>query len=381
MFGKNNIVEDAPNVSEVALTASPSPLIAKILVSGYQSLYRVQLDLGMFTVIHGESNVGKSGFYRAIRALLTAEPGEDFISIGEKKAGVVLQFSSGQAVAWIKERGKTPNYKLGEKTWRRAESVPREILDLLRMGCIKVGSDTYHPNFRGQFDSLFLLFESSAKRAKVLGALVSNILLQGIREANIERNRNEADVRSLEGIVSDIEKEEKVDWDSLEERADTCVALRERIKRLRDLQESVQFMVRKRHYLQAWQSEISAVDLQMGYLMPEAEKFFKMATVYETLLQKRKALIENRWLLIKEPILLPKEFFERGNRLVEVYEKLLLWYTSLSQRQAELERAELKRKSVIDKKAAVEREVLVLEKEMRVRCPICKGEFSMLDIK
>ena len=45
-------------------------MIKAVQVKGYQSLYDIKVELGMFTVIYGESDVGKSAFYRALRGLI-----------------------------------------------------------------------------------------------------------------------------------------------------------------------------------------------------------------------------------------------------------------------------------------------------------------------
>ena len=65
--------------------------IKEVGVQGYQSLYKVGLKLGQFTVIFGESDVGKSALYRAIRALLTAESGDSFISKGVMTPKIIVE--------------------------------------------------------------------------------------------------------------------------------------------------------------------------------------------------------------------------------------------------------------------------------------------------
>lgn len=191
-------------------------MITEISVRGYQSLYDVSLSIGRFTVIYGESDVGKSAFYRAIRGLLTAESGDSFISRGEKLAVVTIKLDSGKTLSWIKRKGQSSEYRLGASVYRRAKQIPQDMAKELGISPIIVDGERFYPSLRGQFDSLFLLFDSSLKRARVLGSLISNFLLQGVKQANLERNRNEADIRAAEDLRAKIEAATKLDWKKLQ---------------------------------------------------------------------------------------------------------------------------------------------------------------------
>jgi energy-coupling factor transporter ATP-binding protein EcfA2 len=198
-------------------------MIERIDIKNYQSLHNISLEMGKFTVIFGDSDVGKSAVYRAIRGLVTAEDGDSFITEGKPKTGVSLLTPTSEVV-WIKSRGKSSTYHLyldGVKTreWNRARSLPLELAKGLMFGQMVVDGDKFYPNFRGQFDPLFMLFESSGKRARLLGSLVSNLLLKGIKIANVERNRVEADIRAMSGLAETLEKKLEVDWSALETKA------------------------------------------------------------------------------------------------------------------------------------------------------------------
>jgi len=200
-------------------------MIEKITVKNYQSLYDVEVELGKFTVLYGNSDVGKSAFYRAVRGLLVGESGDDFITVAKSRVGVSFKTSDGVEVVWLKSRGKSSSYILFKdsvkvKEWRRARKLPKELEVLLQVRPINVDGESFYPNLRGQFDPLFLLFESAGKRARVLGSLVSNLLLKGIRAANTERNRNEADIRAIGSLAEDLEKKMGVDWQSLAYKAE-----------------------------------------------------------------------------------------------------------------------------------------------------------------
>lgn len=194
--------------------------IEKIRIRGYQSLYDVELGLGRFTVIYGQSDVGKSAVFRAFSALLFNESGDSFISKGVEKSQVAFVLHSGEAVAWIKRKKKSGEYRLKSKDgkqriWTKNRTSPSEIKQLLRFGVIEVDGTFYLPNLKSQHDRMFMLFETPGKRARVLGSLVSSLLLKGVREANVRRNRNESDIRSIDSLADELRKKQAVDWDGV----------------------------------------------------------------------------------------------------------------------------------------------------------------------
>jgi len=209
-------------------------VIEKICVKGYQSLYDVELEFGRFSVIFGESDVGKSAFYRAIRGLLTTEIGDDYISYGEDKCMVTFVLPCGDRITWTKRKKESSEYSFFEqgktKIYRRAKQIPSEISQILRIFPIIVDGERVYPNLRGQFDRLFLLFDSSSKKARILGSLISNILLEGIRQANIKRNRIEADVRALSDLILDLESRQQFNWDNFLARIKATRVIADRIK-------------------------------------------------------------------------------------------------------------------------------------------------------
>jgi len=186
-------------------------VVKKLVVEGFQSLYSVSLSLGKFTVVYGESDVGKSACYRALRAFLTSATGDSFISHGKDEVKVTFELVSGERITWRKRRGKSGEYLMGNRVWKQSRSLPSEIVSLLKFAPLEVDSTKFYVNLRGQFDNMFLLFESSARRAKLLGLLISNILLEGVRIANVKKMRVDADVRVLDDFIQSLESALSVD--------------------------------------------------------------------------------------------------------------------------------------------------------------------------
>lgn len=238
--------------------------ISGMAVKGYQSLYDVKLQFGNFTVVYGESDVGKSALFRALRGLVDSELGDDFISKGLSSTAVALQLGSGEKIAWLKKKGKSGEYtakfnpESPLRTWRRNKRLPPDLSKLLRFGEMTVDGDKIYPNFRSQFDSLYLIFDSSGRRAKVIGSLVSGILLRAIKQANLERVRTDADIRSLTGLIEDLHEKETFDWDDLLIKIAIETKVLQQLRKAQDLMEQLSVLVEDKEKLE----KVLSVDVE-----------------------------------------------------------------------------------------------------------------------
>lgn len=276
-------------------------MIKTIVVKGYQSLYDISLEMGKFTVIYGESDVGKSSLYRAIRGLLTTESGDAFISRGEKGAFVSLTLDSGEKVTWVKRRGQSSEYTLGNQIYRRSKQIPDEIAKVLRIAPIVVDGDKFYPNLRGQFDSLFLLFDSSLKRARVLGSLISNILLTGIRQVNLERNRNEADIRAAGDLKQSLEDRVSQNWDGLLRETDTLKQTLVVARKILDRIEEIRVVVEEMETLKPYESLIYALlnEKDLVNLVELLDRYSEIAEVVAEVSGEKSSLERNEFLMGK----------------------------------------------------------------------------------
>lgn len=182
-------------------------MIRRVTIRDFQSLHRAVLDLGRFTVITGESDVGKSAVLRALRYAATNQIGQDFVRHGADKCGVQIDFADGATVAWVK--GETAEYHLAgdgqtRKFGRFGRTVPAEVAQTLRIGEIEVGDDALLVNFHGQFSAPFLLDCSPSLRARFLGELSGiNTLYLAVQEA---RRQEQAARRTQTLRQQDIER-------------------------------------------------------------------------------------------------------------------------------------------------------------------------------
>jgi len=311
--------------------------IKAIGVRNYQSHLETVLSLGNLTIIYGQSDVGKSALYRAFRALVMSEQGDSFISTGTNRTGVSVLLSSGDKISWTKNKGKSGVYRFNEKVWQRSRNLPEEIAKKLRIFPIIVDGEKIYPNLRGQFDSLFMLFESSIKRARILGALISNVLLWGIRRANIERNRNEADVRAMQELVNNLQKAEEFPWDDYIIKAK---AVQRRVSR-----------------------GLQAVELytKLVNLKEELARLDKVSKFKATLFSEKKFQNLQKVMGLYQKLQELRDYLQSSGEVLHIYDQKLTFEQS----------------EVIK----MQREVEHLKKQLYIVCPKCGYKINRLEIE
>jgi len=175
-------------------------MIRKIRIEGYQSLKSVEVELGHFTVILGESNVGKSALLRAVKALVENQTGlDDFLTVGAKVCQVELTLDVEEnvlGVLWIKKKNGTQylvHSTAGDSIdkFGKGVGVPVEVTNVLRMERIEFAPGIrFAPNFHDQFSTPFLLEETGGRVAKMLGEMSGvNLLYRATAEANVRAKR------------------------------------------------------------------------------------------------------------------------------------------------------------------------------------------------
>lgn len=173
-------------------------MISKISIRNFQSLKKVDLELGPFTVIVGNSATGKSALIRALKAVSSNVRGTSLVTSGESNLSVSVESESWKITL---EKGTTSNsYRVcdlttgSEKEYTKlAGEVPADVTALLGMEPMSEGRSV---NFAGERDQPFLLDESGQQVAKVLGDLTNvSTILEAIREANRRRTAQNASVK------------------------------------------------------------------------------------------------------------------------------------------------------------------------------------------
>lgn len=175
-------------------------MIEKVKVKSFKSLHDIEVSLGTFTVILGESSNGKSAFIESLQALAFNIVGNSHVTSGHNFSTVSAVLNDYEVAI---ERGEGVSiYRVTD--FRTGNQEPFDKLNKMVPSEIKEILDLNQYNFAGQFDSPFLLKESGSKVAKVLGELTNvNVLLEAISNGNKESKSLSVQLKSKQ---SDLDK-------------------------------------------------------------------------------------------------------------------------------------------------------------------------------
>lgn len=165
-------------------------MITSINIKNFQSLKDIEIDLGKFTVIVGESDIGKSSIIRAVKYATTNQSGQSFIKRNEKHTEVTLVFNDKKAVKWHKDKSSTYVTQIEKKISRYEKvgrTVPEDVKGILQINEISIGDDNFLFNIASQFDPPFLITFSPIQRAKIIGD-VSGINTLYLAMVNARKN-------------------------------------------------------------------------------------------------------------------------------------------------------------------------------------------------
>lgn len=173
-------------------------MINRLAVANFQSLRRVDLELGTFTVIVGPSSSGKSALMRAFRALASNVRGSGFITRGQKNMAITAQTDTHTITLERSERSGTYRVTGGEggnlTFTKLAGDVPDQVTAALRIDPIGSAGSV---NFANQFDKPYLLDESGSVVAWQLGELTNvTKIFDAVRAANRIRTQAASTLRT-----------------------------------------------------------------------------------------------------------------------------------------------------------------------------------------
>jgi DNA repair protein SbcC/Rad50 len=226
--------------------------VKSVSIRNFQSLAKVDLDLGRFTVIVGPSSSGKSAFIRACKAIASNMRGAGNITRGAKAAAITVR--TGTHVVTLERTETGGKYRVVGPTDAEAsytklnQGVPDDVTRAL--GIAPVPANSMSANFAGQFDPPFLLRESGATVARTLGELTNvDRIFEAVREANRRRNTFTAALHTREADLA-VVRERMAEFvglparlrrlDEAEQTAETCQSLAGRAHRLRQATETLE---------------------------------------------------------------------------------------------------------------------------------------------
>jgi len=141
----------------------------KIRIQNYQSIKDTEIQVKGFTVVAGETNVGKSALVRSVKGLMTNQGGNHFIHKG--KGVVRVELNDGDKVDVIWEKGKGVNqYTVNGDLLSSVNRGRPDFLEGLGFGELVSGSDRVVPQIADQHDSSrpFLLDKSGSFIAEAI---------------------------------------------------------------------------------------------------------------------------------------------------------------------------------------------------------------------
>lgn len=165
-------------------------MISRVCVRNFQSLKDIDIELGSFTVIVGNSSSGKSALVRSLKAISSNIRGSSFVTVGNAFSSISLESQEWKITL---EKGENHgSYKLhdittgDEKEYTKLQGeVPKDIVLKLGMSPTEEGKSV---NFAGERDSPYLLDDSGQQVARTLGDLTNvSTILEAVREANRRR--------------------------------------------------------------------------------------------------------------------------------------------------------------------------------------------------
>lgn len=213
-------------------------MIRQIEIANFQSLRKLVVRLGQFTVITGPTGSGKSGFIRAIKLAAFNARGTSYITRGEKSCSVSVAGDeiehTGMDDRWsaVIQRGSRNAYQLSvginQKTYTKLEGkVPDPVAEVMRLGEI---------NFAGQWDNPYLLDTTGSEVARVLGKLTNvTLLYRAAQEANRRRLASAQLLKTRQDDLARLQSE-SAQYADLPSEGDRVLAAEASLARLSALQ-------------------------------------------------------------------------------------------------------------------------------------------------
>jgi energy-coupling factor transporter ATP-binding protein EcfA2 len=223
-------------------------VLREIVVENYQSLRKLTVRLGWFTVVTGATGSGKSGLFRSVRLLAFNDKGTSYITNGEKTcmvsaSGDEIERTGMDDDRWVAtiHRGGKNDYQLGvgvhQKTYTKlAGKVPEAVSQVMQLGEV---------NFASQFDRPYLLDSTGSEVARVLGRLTNvTLLYRAAQEANRRRLRSSGELTIRMTDLADLQ-EQAAQYATLPAEREAVEAAEASMARIAELEQ-------RRDRLQQW---------------------------------------------------------------------------------------------------------------------------------
>ncbi|HAY22922.1 MAG TPA: hypothetical protein DCY27_12335 [Desulfobacterales bacterium] len=186
-------------------------MIKTISIENFMSHQATRIELAPgVTVITGPNNIGKSAVVEGVRSLVHNPSPKHSIRHGAKQAVIRLELDSGETVDWVRS-DKTAFYRLlrpaddgqeeayeVEEYRKLGQSVPEDIIALLRLGLVETESGEIDIHIGNQREPIFLLNSPGSHAASFFAASTEAEYLLRMRQALKSRvDRAKANSKAL----------------------------------------------------------------------------------------------------------------------------------------------------------------------------------------
>lgn len=260
----------------------------RLSVKNFQSLKEIDLNFGAFTVILGASSSGKSAIVRSLRTLVSNARGSSFTTRGEKTT--VIALDSELLTVRLERSGSAGSYTLidngAEAVFTKlGGATPAAISERLRVPPVDSAGSLH---FAEQFDRPFLLDESGATVARVLGELTNvNLIFEASREANRRRLSLSKDLAFRKKDLSDL-VEKASSFRKLPSQLQSCAKAEDALAQAQNITEAVRILRESISDVEIASRELAKVEV------PKAVKIDHIESEHSKLVEFKTLVVEWR---------------------------------------------------------------------------------------
>lgn len=147
----------------------------KVKIQNFQSIKSAELDFSGFVVVTGESNLGKSAAFRALKGAFFGYPGDHYVRHGESSC--VVEVDDSFTVRWERvhkdrrQPGRQTQLSVNGTVHQKYGNDHEPMTKGLGFRTVETNAGDYLPQFAFQHDEPFLLMSSPGTVAEVFKML------------------------------------------------------------------------------------------------------------------------------------------------------------------------------------------------------------------
>lgn len=275
-------------------------MIEKLKIRNFQSIEDLTLTLGRVTILKGKTDVGKSAIIRALKAFIFNTFNVEYAHNGKLPCGIAIQKNG--IVALGRRTTKGVEYKMGKVLYTKtSKKCPEDILNFLGIHSYQVDQDTsvfFH--IQSQHDSPFLLKESSATIAKIIGRVSNlNIVLVAMRDMFSRQLELKQRINFLTGRKKELKTKEvqfsnlksfETTYNKAESLAERIALIRERVEKITNLINETEAFNTRQKLLKEKKAVFLKAEAALSKMLEKSSLFHDLDATEQSLLKVTKNL-------------------------------------------------------------------------------------------